>query len=121
MAARADPRADPSPALRAIRNNPAPATPVPMAPATRSPAGARRSTVMAAANEDIRRKEDSVVDEVQVLQRRRRPLPLRIGFGVLSHCPNQFTLRPVRPSPVEHRTDHVRPESLRLGSAELNP
>ena len=38
----------PSPAARAIRNNPAPTTTAPMARATRSPAGARRSTVMAA-------------------------------------------------------------------------
>src|SRR5690348_12371818 len=35
----------PSPAARAIRNSPAPRTAAPMARATRSPAGARRSTV----------------------------------------------------------------------------
>jgi hypothetical protein len=44
----------PSPAARAIRNNPAPTT-TPMARATRSPAGARRSTVMAAATTAITR------------------------------------------------------------------
>src|SRR5712691_9339706 len=46
----------PSPAARAIRNNPAPTTTAPMARATRSPAGARRSTVMAAATTAIARK-----------------------------------------------------------------
>jgi hypothetical protein len=39
----------PSPAARAIRNNPAPTTTAPIARAVRSSAGARRSTVMAAA------------------------------------------------------------------------
>src|SRR5213595_819162 len=39
----------PSPAARAIRNNPAPRATAPVARATRSPAGTRRSTVMAAA------------------------------------------------------------------------
>jgi hypothetical protein len=37
----------PSPPTRAIKNNPAPTTTAPVARATRSPAGARRSTVMA--------------------------------------------------------------------------
>jgi penicillin-binding protein 1A len=41
---------------RAIRNNPAPTTTAPMARATRSPAGARRSTVMAAATTAIARR-----------------------------------------------------------------
>src|SRR5271157_5462507 len=43
----------PSPAARAIRNNPAPTTTAPMARATRSLAGARRSTVMAAVTTSI--------------------------------------------------------------------
>ena len=38
----------PTPAARAIRTSPVPTTPAPMARATRSPAGARRSAVMAA-------------------------------------------------------------------------
>src|SRR5260370_28595601 len=42
-------------AARAIRNNPAPTTMAPMALATRSPAGARRSTEMAAATTAIAR------------------------------------------------------------------
>ena len=46
----------PSPAARAIRNNPAPTTTAPMARATRSPAGARRSTVMAAPDDRHRAK-----------------------------------------------------------------
>jgi hypothetical protein len=46
----------PSPAARAIRNNPAPTTTAPMARATRSPAGARRSTVMAAVTTAIARR-----------------------------------------------------------------
>jgi hypothetical protein len=46
----------PSPAARAIRNSPAPPTTAPMARATRSPAGARRSTVMAAATTAIARR-----------------------------------------------------------------
>ena len=46
----------PSPAARAIRNNPAPTTTTPMARATRSPAGARRSTVMAAPTTTIARR-----------------------------------------------------------------
>ncbi len=41
---------------RAIRNNPAPTTTAPMARAMRSPAGARRSTVMAAATTAIARR-----------------------------------------------------------------
>jgi len=44
------------PAARAIRNNPAPTTMAPVARATRSPAGARRSTVMAAATTAIARR-----------------------------------------------------------------
>jgi hypothetical protein len=40
----------------AIRNNPAPMTTAPMARATRSPAGARRSTVMAAVTTAIARR-----------------------------------------------------------------
>ena len=46
----------PSPAACAIRNNPAPTTTAPMARATRSPAGARRSTVMAAVTMAIARR-----------------------------------------------------------------
>ena len=46
----------PSSAARAIRNNPAPTRTAPMARATRSPAGARRSTVMAAATTAIARR-----------------------------------------------------------------
>src|SRR5713101_4042159 len=46
----------PSPAARAIRNNPAPTTTAPMARATRSPAGARRSTVMPAATTAMARR-----------------------------------------------------------------
>jgi hypothetical protein len=46
----------PSPADRAIRNNPAPTTRAPIARATRSPAGARRSTVMAAVTTAIARR-----------------------------------------------------------------
>ena len=46
----------PSPAARAIRNNPAATTTAPMARATRSPAGARRSTVMAAVTTAIARR-----------------------------------------------------------------
>src|SRR6266436_990349 len=46
----------PSPAARAIRNNPAAMTTAPVARATRSPAGARRSTVMAAATTAIARR-----------------------------------------------------------------
>ncbi len=46
----------PSPAARAIRNNPDPTTAAPMARATRSPAGARRSTVMAAPTTAIARR-----------------------------------------------------------------
>jgi hypothetical protein len=49
-------RRHPSPAARAIRNNPVPRTMAPMARATRSPAGARRSTVMAAVTTPITRK-----------------------------------------------------------------
>jgi hypothetical protein len=43
----------PSPAARAIKNKPATTTTAPVARATRSPAGARRSTVMAAATTAI--------------------------------------------------------------------
>jgi hypothetical protein len=43
----------PSPAARAIRNIPVPTTTAPVARATRSPAGARVSTVMAAATTAI--------------------------------------------------------------------
>jgi hypothetical protein len=50
------PMRHPSPAARPIRNNPAPTTTAPMARATRSPAGARRSTVMAAATTAIARR-----------------------------------------------------------------
>src|SRR5216683_2261196 len=46
----------PSPAASAIRNDPAPTTTAPMARATRSPAGARRSTVIAAATTAIARR-----------------------------------------------------------------
>jgi hypothetical protein len=46
----------PSPAARAIRDNPATTTTAPMARATRSPAGARRSTVVAAATTAIARR-----------------------------------------------------------------
>jgi len=46
----------PSPAARAIRNNPATTTTAPVARATRSPAGARRSTVMAAVTTAIARR-----------------------------------------------------------------
>jgi hypothetical protein len=46
----------PSPAARAIRNNPAPTTTAPMARAMCSPAGARRSTVMAAVTTAIARR-----------------------------------------------------------------
>jgi hypothetical protein len=46
----------PSLVASAIRNNPAPTTTAPMARATRSPAGARRSTVMAAATTAIARR-----------------------------------------------------------------
>jgi len=46
----------PSPAARAIRNNPAPTATAPVARATRSPAGARRSTVMAAVTTAIARR-----------------------------------------------------------------
>ena len=49
-------RRHPSPAARAIKNKPAPTTTAPMARATRSPAGARRSTVMAAATTAIARR-----------------------------------------------------------------
>src|SRR6266480_4700258 len=45
----------PSPAARTIRNNPAPRATAAVARATRSPAGARRSTVMAAATTAIAR------------------------------------------------------------------
>jgi len=45
-----------SPAARAIRTNPVPTTTVPVARATRSPAGARRSTVMAAPKRAIARR-----------------------------------------------------------------
>jgi hypothetical protein len=44
------------PAARAIRNNPAPTTTAATARATRSPAGARCSTVMAAATTAIARR-----------------------------------------------------------------
>jgi hypothetical protein len=46
----------PSPLARAIRNNPAPRARAPVARATRSPAGARRSTVMAAMTTAIARR-----------------------------------------------------------------
>ena len=46
----------PSPTARAIRNNPAPTTTAPMARATSSPTGARRSTVMAAVTTAIARR-----------------------------------------------------------------
>ena len=48
--------AHPSPAARAIRTNPAPTTTAPTARATRSPAGARRSPVMAAVTTAIARR-----------------------------------------------------------------
>lgn len=46
----------PSPAARAIRNSPAPMATAPVARATRPPAGARRSAVMAAATTAITRR-----------------------------------------------------------------
>jgi hypothetical protein len=46
----------PSPAARAIKNKPTPTTTAPMARATRSPAGARCSTVMATATTAITRR-----------------------------------------------------------------
>ena len=46
----------PSPAARAIRTNPAPTTMAPVARATSSPAGARRSMVMAAATTAMARR-----------------------------------------------------------------
>jgi hypothetical protein len=46
----------PSPAARAIRHSPAPMAAAPMARATRSPAGARRSMVMAAVTAAITRR-----------------------------------------------------------------
>jgi hypothetical protein len=44
------------PAARAIRNNPAATATTPMTRATRSPAGARRSAVMAAVTNAIARR-----------------------------------------------------------------
>jgi hypothetical protein len=73
-----------SPAARAISQNPAPTTTAPMARATRSPAGARRSTVIAAATTAIARRSMTPITRriairpaLQWLQwrPRRRPCP----------------------------------------------
>ena len=84
----------PSPAARAIRNNPAPTTTAPMARATRSQGGARRSRVMAAVTTAIVRgsmtpmmRRIAVKAAEQQLQRRprrsrgRQAVPAFVTYG----------------------------------------